>query len=218
MEYTKDPAEQTTAATDLLLAVVALGGILYLRWDPAAGTGDCSKINIWSAAIGLIGVAAVLGAAAHGLVLSPTRHRRIWQTLNMSLALAVSLFVVGVVYDLWGGAACRATLPLMLITGLVFFAATLMYPGIFFVFIAYEGLALIFALGAYIYLSILGALSGAEFIAAGILISMIAAAIQAKKSIALTLVWKFNHNGIYHILQIVGLLFLLIGLRWSMQY
>jgi hypothetical protein len=217
MEYTKDPAEQTTAATDLLLAVVAMGGILFLRWDPA-GAGDYWKINIWSAAIGLIGLAAFLGAAAHGLVLSPTRHRRIWQTLNMALALAVSLFVAGVVYDLWGWAACLGTLPLMLVTGLVFFAATLIFPGIFFVFIAYEGLALIFALGAYIYLSIQGTLRGAGFIAGGILISIIAAAIQANKSIALTLVWKFDHNGIYHILQASGLTLLLIGLRWSMQH
>jgi hypothetical protein len=217
MEYTKDPAEQTTAATDLLLAVVALGGILFLRWDPA-GSGDYWKINIWSATIGLIGLAAVLGAAAHGLVLSPARHRRIWRALNMSLALAVSLFVVGVVYDLWGGAASLTALPLMLTTGLVFFAATLMVPGIFFVFIAYEGLAFIFALGAYIYLSIQGALRGAEFLSAGILVSMIAAAIQANKSIALTLVWKFDHNGIYHIVQAAGLILLLIGLRCSVQH
>ncbi len=217
MEYTKDPAEQTTAATDLLLASVALVSILFLRWNPA-GTGDQWKINVWSAAIGLIGLAAGLGAAAHGLVLSHTRHQRIWQTLNMSLALAVSLFVVGVAYDLWGGASCLRTLPLMLTAGLFFFAATLIYPGIFFVFIVYEGLALIFALGAYTYLSIQGELRGAGFMAAGILASIIAAAIQANKSIALTLIWKFNHNGIYHIVQAAALILLLIGLRWSMQY
>jgi hypothetical protein len=69
MEYIKDPAEQTTAITDVILAIVALGGILFLRWDLPADS-ELWKINVWSAAIGLIGMAAALGAWAHGLVVS----------------------------------------------------------------------------------------------------------------------------------------------------
>ncbi|UCD81286.1 MAG: hypothetical protein JSW26_07635 [Desulfobacterales bacterium] len=217
MDCIKDPVEQTTAITDIILAAVALGGILFLHGD-SAGTGDDWKIIIWSAAIGLIGLAAVLGAAAHGLVLSQARHQRVWQVLNMALALAVSLFVVGVVLDLWGPAASYKALPVMLISGLGFYLATLVYPGIFFVFVVYEALALFFALGAYVFLSVQGEVKGAGLMAAGILISIFAAGIQAKKSISLTLIWKFDHNGIYHLLQVVGLILLLIGLRWSVQY
>jgi len=214
MKYIKDPAEQTTAITDIILALVAFGGILYLRWE-LTNNSELWKINIWSAAIGLIGLAAALGAVAHGLVVSQAAHDRIWQLLNMSLALAVSLFVAGVVYDLWGLAACLKALPLTLLAGLGFFVATLFYPGIFIVFIVYEGLALIFSLGAYFYLTVRGDLGGAGLMAAGILISIIAAGIQAKKSISLTLIWQFDHNGIYHIVQVVGLILLVIGLRCS---
>ena len=101
MRFVKDPVEKTTAATDIVLALVAFGGIVFLR-SLLSNSSELWKINIWSAAIGLIGLAAALGAVAHGLVLSQTFHRRIWLALNMALSLAVSLFVVGVVYDLCG--------------------------------------------------------------------------------------------------------------------
>ncbi|CAB1063506.1 hypothetical protein D1BOALGB6SA_8289 [Olavius sp. associated proteobacterium Delta 1] len=215
MKFTKDPAEQTTAITDIILALVAFGGILILCWN-IANNSELWKVIIWSAAFGWIGLAAALGAVAHGLVISRTVHDRIWQLLNMSLALAVSLFVAGVVYDLWGLAVCLKVLPVMLIAGLGFFGATLLYPGIFFVFLVYEGLALIFALSAYIYLAVWGELSGAGIIAGGILVSILAAAIQANKSISLTVIWQFDHNGIYHMVQAAGLLLLVYGIRLSL--
>jgi hypothetical protein len=216
MKYAKDPTERTTAITDIILALAAFGGILMLSWNTAPGNAPW-KIIIWSAAFGLIGLAAALGAAAHGLRISRTVHARIWQLLNLALALAVSLFVAGVVYDLWGPALCFKVLPAMLAAGLGFFGVTLRYPGIFFVFIVYEGLALLFALSAYVYLAVRGAPAGAAFMAAGILVSILAAGIQANKSICLTLIWPFDHNGIYHIVQVVGLILLLIGLRGSLM-
>jgi len=215
MEFIKDPAERTTAITDIVLALVACGGILFLRRAPA-DISTLWKVNIWSAAFGLIGSAAALGAVAHGLVISRAAHDRIWQVLNMALALAVSLFVAGVAYDLWGLAVCLKVLPIMLIAGLGFFAITRLYPGIFFVFIVYEGLALFFALSAYVYLATRVGLRGAGFMAAGILISILAAGIQAHKSISLTLIWPFDHNGIYHIVQAAGLVLLICGLQLSM--
>ncbi len=69
MRFVKDPVEKTTAATDIILAFVAFGGIVFLR-SPLSNSSELWKINIWSAAMGLIGWAAALGAVAHGLVLS----------------------------------------------------------------------------------------------------------------------------------------------------
>ena len=210
MKLVNDPAEQTTAVTDIILALVAFGGILLLQ-GTADHTGALWRIYIWSAAIGLIGLASALGAVAHGLQLPSNLHNRIWLVLNMALALAVSLFVVGVINDLWGYAASRMTLPLMLVAGLGFYLVTLIYPGTFILFIVHEGLALAFALGVYGFLAIAGA-QGAGFMATGVLLSIIAAGLQARKSIEFTLIWKFDHNGIYHIVQTVGLLFLFAGL------
>ena len=215
MEFTKDPAEQTTAITDIILALAAFGGSLTLYWS-LTDTGGWWKTAIWATAFGLMGLAAALGAVAHGLVLAQSRHNRIWRLLNMALALAVSLFAAGVVYDLWGRAAALIALPIMLMAGLAFFGATLRYPGIFFIFIVYEALALVFAMGAYVYLAVQGNLAGAAFMASGIAISILAAGIQAIGSISIKAIWQFDHNGIYHIVQVVGLIFLLIGLRESL--
>jgi len=217
MKFVKDPLEQTTAATDIVLALVAFGGIVLLL-GLILNSGELWKISIWSAAIGSIGLAAALGAVAHGLILSRTLHHCSWLVLNMALSLAISLFVVGVVYDLWGFEVSLKTLPILLIAGLGFYLTTLFYPGIFFLFIVYEGVALVFALAAYIYLTIQQDLPGAYLMAAGILASIIAAGIQANKSVVVTFIWRFDHNGIYHLVQVVGLLLLLAGLRWSIQH
>lgn len=217
MKTIENPTEQTTAVTDIILAAVAFSGVVFLR-SFFLNTDTLWKINIWTAAIGLIGLAAILGAAAHGLVLSQSRHHRIWMLLNMSLGLAVSLFVVGVVYDLWGFEMSRTALPIMLAVGLGFYLTTLIYPGIFIIFIIYEAIALIFALAAYVLLALRQELPGAWLMASGILVSIIAAGIQARKSIAISVIWQFDHNGVYHIVQILGLLLLIIGLRWSVRY
>ena len=213
MKLAEDPAEQTTAVTDIILALVAFGGVLLLQWSPV-NASELWRINIWSTAIGLIGLAAVLGAVAHGLLLKTALHNRIWLVLNMALALAVSLFVVGVINDLWSYQASRKALPIMLFVGLGFYLTTLIYSEIFFLFIVYEGLALTFALCAYLFLMGTGK-PGAGLLASGVLLSMVAAGLQARKSIVLKLIWKFDHNGIYHIVQTIGLLFLIGGLRCS---
>jgi hypothetical protein len=206
MKFIKDPVEKTTAATDIVLTLMALGGIVYLRYL-LLNSGELWKINIWSAAIGLIGLAAALGATAHG----------IWLALNLTLSLAVSLFVVGVAYDLWGFEISLTTLPILLIAGLGFYLTTLIYPGVFFLFIVYEVVALVFALGAYMFMAINKDLPGALLMATGIFVSIIAAGIQANKSVFLTFIWRFDHNGIYHLVQVVGLMLLLMGLGWSVR-
>jgi hypothetical protein len=217
MKLISNPAEKTTAATDIVLAIVAFGGIVFLRHLQLDSAG-LWKINIWSAAIGLIGLAATLGAVAHGVVLSRKTHRCVWLALNMALSLAVSLFVVGVVYDLWGAKISFVTLPIFLTAGLGFYLMTLIYPGIFFLFIIYEVVALVFALGAYIIIATYKVMPGAWLMATGVFCSIIAAGIQTKKSVSLTFIWPFDHNGVYHLVQALGLMFLLIGLRWSMLY
>ena len=64
---------------------------------------------------------------------------------------------------------------------------------------------------AYVFLSIRG-LPGAEFMASGVLLSILAAGLQVRKSNSFILIWKFDHNGVYHIVQTLGLFLLIAGL------
>lgn len=213
MKFIDSSTEQTTAVTDAILALVALGGLLYLR---QIGERDPWKAGLWAWAFGLLALAAGLGAVAHGFQMSEATNGWFWRPLNLALGLIVALFVVGVIYDLWGRALAQLALPVMLGAGVIFFGMTFLRPGKFLVFIVYEAVAMIFALGAYSWLAATGRLPGASWLAAGVLATMIAAGIQAGwdgKARPLTFIWQFDQNGLYHILQMVGVVFLLIGLR-----
>ena len=210
IEFIDIPTEQTTAATDALLALLTLGCILYLR---RIRQHEPWKTNVWSWAFGFMTLSGALGVVAHGFKMSESVNDLLWQPINLALGLAVSLFVVGVVYDLRGYTIARGLLPVMLVIGVGFYIITRIIPGTFLVFIVYEALALFFALGAYGWLATQERLQGAWLMATGILVSIIAAGIQASKAVSITLIWEFNHNGIFHLVQMVGLLLLLAGLR-----
>ncbi len=213
MKFIDIATEQTTAITDVILALLALGGTLYLR---QIGQSDPWKANLWAWAFGLLALAAGLGAIAHGFQMSETVNQWFWRPLNLALGLVIALFVVGVLYDLWGLPQAQRALPIVIAMGIVFFGVTLVRPGSFMVFIIYEAIAMLFALGAYGWLATTGRLAGAGWMAAGVLVTIIAAVVQASwngQDNPLTLIWQFDQNGLYHLIQTVGVVLLLVGLR-----
>jgi predicted ferric reductase len=75
---------------------------------------------------------------------------------------------------------------------------------------------MLFALGAYGWLAINNQLPGAGWMAAGVLVTLIAAGVQALwkgQARPLTFIWQFDQNGLYHLIQMVGVVLLLVGLR-----
>lgn len=209
-----NPTERTSAVTDALLALVALGSIFYLRLE---GGSDFWKTALWSWAFGLLALGAALGAVAHGLELSAPTNRRLWQPLNLVLGLVVALFTVGVIYDLAGMTAARRALPWLLGGGLLFFFATEYLRGGFLLFILYQGIAMLFALGAYGWLALTGQLAGAWLMVAGVALTLTAAAVQSSHALLFTFFWPFDHNGLYHVVQMVAIFALVTGLRVSLS-
>ncbi|MBI3796960.1 MAG: hypothetical protein HY268_08335 [Deltaproteobacteria bacterium] len=213
MKFTDIPTERTTASTDAILALLALSCAFYLY---SFETQELWKRKIWILIFGFIALSSTLGAVVHGFALSPSIKYLIWQALFLILGLTVALFAVGGVYDLQGYIIARQFLPIMLTVGVGFYIFTHLYSGNFFIFIVYATLVLLFALSVYLWLAINGKLLGAKFITLGIFISIIAAILQSIETISIKFIWEFDHNGIYHILQIVGLLCLVAGLRQSL--
>ncbi|NJN99121.1 MAG: hypothetical protein HC875_36030, partial [Anaerolineales bacterium] len=168
---------------------------------------DPWKAGLWAWAFGLLALAAALGAVAHGFKMSPAVNLRFWQPLNLALGLVVALFVVGVVYDVWGLGVAQNGPAGDAGDWRSLFGVTLVFPGIFLVFILYEAAAMLFALGAYGWLAVTGQLPGASWMAAGVLVTLIAAAVQTLwdgKTRPLTFIWQFDQNGLYHLIQMVG--------------
>jgi hypothetical protein len=211
MQIIDIPTEQTTAATDLLLGILAIGVVVYLL--RLRDQSNRSRVTNWMAVFGLLAIAATIGALAHGLVLSDETRNLLWQPINLALGLAIGMFVVAVVHDLWGQALARRTLPVMLVVGLVFYGITVAVPGSFLVFILYEAVAMLFALAGYVWLALRKKIAGTWYLVVGILLMIAAAAIQASGSVRVTAIWEFDHNGIFHILQMVATLVLVFGLR-----
>jgi len=210
MKFIDIPTEQTTAVTDGLLALLALGCGLYLLW---IGQDDPWKARLWAAAMGLLAVAAGLGTVIHGFKKSPSKNLLLWQPLNLALGLTVALFAVGVVYDLWGPAPARRVLLPLLAVGMAFFGVTRLLPRTFLIFTIYQTIVTLFALVVYGWLAFNGQLAGAGLMAAGVLVTIIAAAVQTNKAVLFTFIWKFNYNGAYHLIQMVGVVLLTAGLR-----
>ena len=206
MRLVDSTTELTTSGTDLLLGGVCLLMIARLGEVPPGW-----QRSVWMAMLGLMAAASFLGAVAHGLVLTDSTRTALWQPLYLSLGLTIALFVVAAVGDWKGVASARAILPWMLAVGVGFYALTLLLRGAFIVFIAYEAVAMLAALAIYGTLWARG-IPGAERIAMGIGVSILAAVVQATPA-RLTLIVPFDHNGLFHLLQLAGILILGWGVK-----
>lgn len=202
------PTELTTAATDAVLAilcVVALGLIRHRR------TVDPWKVGLWSWLLGLLALASVLGAIAHGLELTDRVRDLLWQPLYLCLGLAVGLFTVAAIRDRLGEPAARRALPWMIVLGFGFFAITWIGSGTFLVFIAYEAVAMLSALVLYLDAAIRPRVPGAALMAVGVTLNLLAAAVQ-QSSVSLDLAGiPLDHNGVFHLVQMVAVVVLTAG-------
>ena len=215
MPFIDIPTEQTTAITDVILATVASYGIFSVY--KSGFHIDRYKSLIWIWAFSFLAIAAFLGSIAHGIKMPEEINKIIWHPLNLLLGMTVALFLIGVIYDLKGRKLRRSLLILIIISGIVFFSITVIFQKLFFVFILYESLAMLFALVSYLILITKKTLSGASFMALGILISIIAAIAQSIPALKFSLIWEFDHNGLFHLIQIPGLVFLFSGTGKSFQ-
>lgn len=210
MQIINIATEQTTAATDLILAILAIWAAIKIR--NAGRNTSAIKAGIWAWLFILLAIAAFFGTLAHGFQMDEKTNFILWQPLNLALGLVVSLFAAGAILDLKNGSISKSIIIGLLSLGVIFYFITVFMPGSFLIFIIYEVVVMLFALVAYILLAVQRKLTGAWWMVSGILISIIAAAIQAGGSLTVHFLWTFDHNGIFHIVQMVGIFVLLKGL------
>lgn len=203
--------ELTTAATDALLGIVCVA----IVWWLAAVRPSWAR-HVWIAVFTLMAAASFLGAVAHGFDLDARVRGLLWQPLYLSLGVTIALFVVAAVHDWRGEATARALLPWAAAAGVGFYLVTAVLSGAFMVFIAYEAIAMITALAIYGALVAAGTLPGAAWIAAGIAISVLAAIVQAT-TLSMRVGVVFDHNGLFHLVQIAGAIVLAAGVRVTLM-
>lgn len=215
IEFIDIPTEQTTAITNVVLAILAMICIFQIHQTKDQRNHKSQKKNIWSWVFKLIALAGVLGAIVHGFMLSEEAKYILWQILYLILGLVVSLFVVGVIHDLKGYINSKIILAIIAAGTLFFITASILDN--FLAFIVYEILAIVFSISVYIWLATSRRLVGSWLMVGGLFISMVAAIIQSIGAVQITFIWKFDQNGIFHIMQAIGLLFIMAGVKSSLR-
>ncbi len=212
MIFIADAAERVTAATDLLMAIVALVGIIQFRSQ--AGF----KVNLWTLIYALFIAAALLGTVHHGFSIPATVYDATWLGVLFFLGIMIGFFVVALVLDLFGQRWALRTMPLMLVISISFFlySTVIVKSEDLSVFLIYQAVATLVALAGWSWLAVRRR-PGALSMSLGVLVTMIAAAVQATEAISYTLIVPFDHNANYHLIQCCGVLLLTNGILRSTQ-
>ena len=213
MNFNPSPTEFSTGATDAMIVVecAVIMAILY-----RSRAGDRFRVVLWCWGFGLLAFASVLGAVTHGLDISRSLRDVLWKPLYLSLGMVVGLFVVGAIHDWHGRAAAVRLVPWSIGVAIAFFALTELFDGAFIIFVLYEAAGMAAALLIYLILAFTHRLRGAAIIATAILLNLLASWIQAS-SLSLSLLVPLDHNGVFHLVQMVGLAVLGTGLRMGLR-
>ncbi len=197
------PTELTTSLTDAILAIESLGILLAFRdhhWHR----------RIWRWIFGLLAVSALLGSIAHGLDMPENLRELLWKPLYLSLGLMLALFLIAAIADWADITTAKRLLPFSIAAGLLFFALTELFNGVFIVFILYEAIVMLSALLIYTVLAYVHHQPGSGILSAAILLNMLAAGVQSS-NLSLIMLMPFDHYGLFHLIQIVGTALLGLG-------
>lgn len=205
--------ELTTGATDALLALECLAVVLWLgRHVPRH---PCRAV-LWRRAFGLCGLAAGLGAVVHAIALPPLWVDLLWPPLTFCMGAGMALLLAGAVGD-WRGfdAARRVVLVGVGAAGIVV-VATQRLAGAFLVFAAYAVVVLLVAMAIYLGLAMRSLCPGSGLMAIALGVNLAALAVQAS-NITLNIGVLLDHNGVFHLVQMLAIALLAAGLAPAMK-
>ena len=208
MQFIAIPTEQTTAITDAVLGLEAILLALYLqRFLPL----QSSRVRYWQVLLLLTAAASLIGAIAHGFAMSEATYEALWQPLKLTLGLIVANLVLAAIFDIYGAKTAQRVGPWLLVVALCFFGVTFIEGTTFLIFIVYEAAGMLFCLAVYTILGLTRRLAGAGIIAAGIILQLTAAAVQACGPFEIRLIYLFDHNGMFHIIGMLATLVMIFG-------
>jgi hypothetical protein len=198
--------EPTTALTDLALGGQTLTYAVLLRRSLDARH---RATRLWTVALGAAGVAGLAGSLHHATFpdVAPGIFTRSWDVVGLATGVASAAMLAAGVY-----AVVAPRWRLWWLTGIV--GKAVVFGALNFVndnfrFIIYDYASSMLLLLALM-VSVRRRNRGADWIIAGIVISFIAAGIQMS---GFTLHKYFNHNDLYHVVQMIAFHAFYTGVR-----
>lgn len=186
-----------TVATDYVLAALSVGwGVGLLRRRHRAA-------KLWGCAFLAMAAGAALGGTAHGFpdALGPAGLAAAWKATQVAIGVA-SFFLLAATGA--GLLSCRGSRLLAAAAGvkMALYVAWIASHNEFVWVIADYGASMVVVLALHAWAWRARRLEWAGWIAAGVLVSFAAAGIQVG---GLSLHRHFNHNDLYHVVQMFGL-------------
>ncbi|UCD38959.1 MAG: hypothetical protein JSW54_05640 [Fidelibacterota bacterium] len=194
--------EPTTAITDFLLGLESFAFAALLT----AGTYTFPSLPYWTATLIMLGIAALLGGFAHGLA-----RFSIFAIIYPCLAILMTSFILATLVDSFGQELAHQVRWFIAFLALIFMLVAWRYPTRIRAYAVVLAALMILAFLLYLRQALTTTLPGSAYIAAGIATTILAAALLLKRA-RITLIWTFDHNGVYHLVQMVGVLFFYLGL------
>lgn len=194
-------AEPTTVITNVVLSIAAFAFAARLGLQ-ASVDGVVAGASL-AGGFMATGLAAACGAAAHGAdpVADADLRARFWKASLYTVGLVGVAVVASVAFFAARGMARSALLAVALIKVLVFVAVVTRKPEFRVAAIDYgAALTILFAGAAYGLMRWRAA--GATWLMGGVLVSLVAAGVQARRVAPHR--W-FNHNDLFHVIEIVAL-------------
>ena len=193
--------EPMTVATDAVLAVLAF--VFAVRLAHRAAADGSAAGWCLAAAMAATGLAALIGALAHGTdpVSHAALHTLFWRGALYTTGLVGAATVASVAFFAARGNT-RAAILVFAGIKLVFFMHRVMRQPEFRIVAADYGAALAIVLIAAAYMAVRRRAPGMTWLIAGVLVSLVAAIVQARR---LAPHRHFNHNDLYHVIQMAAL-------------
>jgi len=198
-------AEPVTLLTDYILAAFVF--VLAVRLSGHYRRCCCRPVRWWAAGFYASAAAALLGGSYHGFSpwLDTLAAMLLWKATVLSIGMAALCLFAGAVMATLGGAPRRWLLSLAWLKFALYAAWMSRHDDFRFVIYDYAPALLgIFLLSVYSALT--RRAPAAPWIVSGVLVSFAAAGVQAS---GLALHVHFNHNDLYHVIQMgaFGLLY-----------
>ena len=193
--------EPTTVATNAVLAGVAfvLGARLgYGAAADGSASGSCMAIALLATA-----VSAAFGAAAHGIdpLVDREQRERCWRAALYTIGFAGAASIASVAFFTARGSIRTAILVVAGLKLLAYLVSVVRRPE-FRVAAADYGGALAVLLAGALYAMARWHAPGMGWLIAGVAVSLVAGLVQARR---IAVHRHFNHNDLYHLIQIVAL-------------
>lgn len=193
--------EPATVATDLVLAVLAF--VFAARLTTRSASTGSAAVGLLTVAMLTTGVAALVGALAHGT--DPASHsalrERFWRAALYGTGFVSAACVASVAFFAARGNLRMAIIAFAAIKLVVYEREAARRPEFRIAAVDY-GVALAIVLAGATYHVLRGGAPGMTWLIGGVLVSLAAAVVQAR---GLAPHRRFNHNDLYHVIQMIAL-------------